>query len=75
VVAVALKEEIKSMIVKSGLTMNEVVRRMNEKYDRNDSVSNLSNKLTRGTLKYREAEEIAEVIGYRIEWIKQNDRS
>jgi len=72
---VALKEEIKSMIVKSGLTMNEVVRRMNEKYDRNDSVSNLSNKLTRGTLKYREAEEIAEVIGYRIEWIKQNDRS
>lgn len=71
----ALKEEIKSMIVKSGLTMNEVVRRMNEKYDRNDSVSNLSNKLTRGTLKYREAEEIAEVIGYRIEWIKQNDRS
>lgn len=70
----ALKEEIKSMIVKSGLTMNEVVQRINEKYDRNDSLSNLSNKLTRGTLKYREAEEIAEVIGYRIEWIKQNDR-
>lgn len=70
----ALKEEIKSMIVKSGLTMNEVVQRINEKYDRNDSLSNLSNKLTRGTLKYREAEEIAEAIGYRIEWMKQNDR-
>jgi hypothetical protein len=75
VVAVALKEEIKSMIVKSGLTMNEVVQRINEKYDRNDSLSNLSNKLTRGTLKYREAEEIADAIGYRIEWIKQNDRT
>lgn len=70
----ALRDEIKSIIVKSGLTMNEVVRRINEKYDRHDSVSNLSNKLTRGTLKYREAEEIAEAIGYHIEWVKQNDR-
>lgn len=70
----ALKEEIKSLIVKSGLTMNEVVCRINEKYDRHDSVSNLSNKLTRGTIKYREAEEIAEAIGYKIEWIKQDDR-
>jgi hypothetical protein len=69
-----LKDEIKSLIVKSGLTMNEVVRRINGKYDRKDSVSNLSNKLTRGTLKYREAEEIAEAIGYKIEWIKQDDR-
>jgi hypothetical protein len=68
-----LKEDIKSLIVKSGLTMNEVVNRINDKYNRQDSVSNLSNKLTRGTLRYREAEEIAEAIGYRIEWIKNDN--
>lgn len=67
----ALKEEIKSLIIKSGYTMSQVVEMINAKHNRNDSVSNLSNKLTRGTLKYREAEEIAEVIGYEIVWVKK----
>ncbi|WP_341455979.1 MULTISPECIES: LLM class flavin-dependent oxidoreductase [Oscillospiraceae] len=54
--------------------MSEVVRRINEQYGRQDSVANLSNKLTRGTLKYREAQEIAEVIGYRIEWVRKDEQ-
>lgn len=69
-----LKEEIKSAIVRSGCSMSEVVRRINEQYGRQDSVANLSNKLTRGTLKYREAQEIAEVIGYRIEWVRKDEQ-
>lgn len=66
-----IKEEIKSLIVKSGWTMSDVVEALNEKYDRNDTVQNLSNKLSRGTLKYREALEIAEIIGYSVEWRKK----
>lgn len=66
-----IKEEIKSLIVKSGWTMSDVVQALNEKYERNDTVQNLSNKLSRGTLKYREALEIAEIIGYSIEWRKK----
>lgn len=64
-----LKEDIKSIIVKSGWTMTDIVKTLNEKYNRNDTTQNLSNKLSRGTLKYREALEIAEVIGYTIEWV------
>ena len=64
-----LKEEIKSIIVRSGWTMSDIVRALNEKYNRNDSIQNLSAKLSRGTLKYKEALEIADVIGYTLEWV------
>ncbi len=66
-----IKNEIKSYIVKSGRSLTEVVRIINEKFNKEDTVSNLSNKLTRGTIKYREAQEIAEAIGYRIEWVEK----
>jgi hypothetical protein len=51
--------------------MSDLVRALNEKYSRNDSVQNLSNKLSRQTLKYKEAQEIAEIIGYEIRWEKK----
>lgn len=66
-----VKEEIKSIIVKSGFTMSKVIEMLNEKHERKDSVANLSNKLTRGTLKYREAKEIADVMGYEIVWVEK----
>ena len=42
-----LRNEIKSYIVRSGYTMQEVVDRLSEDYGWSDSVSNLSNKLQR----------------------------
>ena len=66
-----IKHEIKSIIIKSGWTMSDVVKKLNKKYSRIDTVQNLSNKLSRGTLKYREAKEIAEIIGYEIKWEKK----
>ena len=66
------REEIKSIIVKSGWTMSDIVKALNEKHSRRDTVQNLSNKLSRETLKYREALEIAEIIGYSIEWVKKD---
>jgi hypothetical protein len=68
VIEMGLKEEIKSNIIRSGLAMNEVVNHINEKYNRSDSLANLSNKLSRGTIKYSEVKEIAEAIGYEIVW-------
>lgn len=65
------KEEIKSIIVKSGFTMIDVVNKINENTGRTETPSNFSNKLRRGTLKYKEAEDIAEAIGYRIKWLEK----
>ncbi|WP_285855642.1 DUF6471 domain-containing protein [Paenibacillus camelliae] len=67
-----VKSEIKSEITRNGWTMTEVVAALNQKHGRNDTVQNLSNKLSKGTLRYSEAMEIAEVIGCRLEWKKVN---
>lgn len=66
-----IKNEIKALIVNSGMTMSDVIDGINKKYNKTESLSNLSNKLTRGTLKYREALEIADIIGYEIKWVKK----
>lgn len=68
-----VKNEIKSLITKKGLTMTEVIKMLNEKHHRNDTLQNLSQKLTKGTLRYSEAVEIAEVIGCEIVWSNKNN--
>ena len=69
-----LRNEIKSYIVRSGYTMQEVVDRLSEDYGWSDSVSNLSNKLQRESLRYTEAVQLAEVLGFEIVWRKRGDR-
>lgn len=66
----SIKNDIKSVIVKEGWTITDVVKALNEKHGRDHTVQNLSNKLSRETLKYKEALEIAELLGYKIEWVK-----
>ena len=63
-----LRNEIKSYIVRSGYTMQEVVDRLSEDYSWSDSVSNLSNKLQRESLRYTEAVQLADALGYEIVW-------
>ena len=63
-----LRNEIKSYIVRSGYTMQEVVDRLSEDYGWSDSVSNLSNKLQRESLRYVEA------LDYDLVWQKRRDK-
>ena len=50
-----LRKEIKSYIVRTGCTMQEVVDLLADEHGWSDSVSNLSNKLQRESLRYTEA--------------------
>lgn len=68
-----LRNEIKSYIVRSGYTMQEVVDRLSEDYGWSDSVSNLSNKLQRESLRYVEAVQLADTLGYDLVWQKRMD--
>ena len=68
-----VKNEIKSIIVRSGMTMQQVVDLLSDEYGWSDSISNFSNKLTRGSLRYREAIQIADVMGYDLIWQKRRD--
>ena len=51
--------------------MQEVVDLLHDEYGWSDSVSNLSGKLQRESLRYREAVELADVLGYDILWQKR----
>ena len=69
-----LRHVIKSYIVRHGMTMQEVVDLLADEYGWSDSVSNLSNKLQRESLRYIEAVQLAEVLGFEIVWRKRGDR-
>lgn len=56
-----VKNEIKRMTIRSGMTMQEAVELLSREYGWSESVSNFSNKLARCSLRYQEALEIADV--------------
>ena len=64
----SVRNEIKAQIVRAGFTMQEVVDLLHDEYGWSDSVSNLSNKLQRESLRYVEAVQLADVLGYEIVW-------
>ena len=51
------RNEIKSYIIRAGMTMSEVVEILADEYGWSSSVPNLSDKLKRGSLRYGEAVE------------------
>lgn len=64
----SIRNEIKAQIIRAGYTMQEVVDQLHDEYGWSDSVSNLSGKLQRESLRYREAVELADVLGYELVW-------
>ena len=66
-----VRNEIKAQIIRAGYTMQEVVDRLHEEYGRSDSVSNLSAKLQREAIRYKEVVELADVLGYDLIWQKR----
>jgi len=66
-----MRNEIKAYIVRQGMTMQEVVDVLSDEYGWSDSVSNLSNKLQRESLRYKEAVQLADALGYDIQWVRR----
>ena len=67
-----IRNYIRAKIIMAGMTMRDVAEMLHLKYGRSDSVSNLSGKLSRGSLRYEEALEIADVLGYEITWQRRD---
>ena len=68
-----IRNEIKAQIVRAGMTMQQVVDLLSDEYGWSNSVSNFSNKLARGSLRYEEAVQLAQVLGYEIVWKKKEE--
>lgn len=67
----ALREDLKATIIQSGHTMKAVLEELNKRHNRKDSQSSLSTKLSRGSIRYTEVEEILDILGYDIVWQKR----
>ena len=67
-----IREEIKSYIVRSGMTMTEGVDRLYDDYDWSRSVPNLSGKLRLGSPRYQAAAQLADVLDSDIVWVTRN---
>ena len=65
-----VKNEIKALIIAYGWSLTRVVNEINARHPerKRTTVQNISNKLTRGTIKYSEVKEIADIIGARLSW-------
>ena len=70
----SVRNEIKAQIVRAGFTMQEVVDLLAEEYDWSNSVSNLSAKLQRESIRYKEVVELADVLGYDLIWQKRRGK-
>jgi len=63
-----VKNEIKSLIAKRGMTLKQVCEIMSEKTGQTYSGNNITNKLRRNTIKFSEVQMIFEILGYKLEY-------
>ena len=61
-------------IITKKLSMQEVVELLSDEYGWSDSVSNLSAKLQRESIRYKEVVELADVLDCDIVWMKRGAR-
>ncbi len=66
-----IRSTIKSYIVREGMTMTDLVDKLAERHGWSRSVPSFSDKLRRGSLRYHEAIEAADVLDYDIVWKKR----
>lgn len=66
----SIKEEIKILLVQSNTKLKELAEEMTKRTGKNYSCANISQKLSRKTLKYEEAKLIGEILGYKLNFSK-----
>lgn len=69
----SFRDDLKSVVVKSGLTLSQVNEELNKRHGTNLGFQNFSNRLRGETFKYTEVMEILDIIGYDIQWIKRDE--
>jgi len=66
-----MKDKLKGLIVSEGFTMSQVNDELNKRHNTSFSIQNFSNRLRKESFSYSEIEEILDILGYEIQWVKQ----
>lgn len=67
-----VKEQIKTLLAQEGIKLKELAVMISERTGKNCSANSLSQKLSRETLTYNETLMIAELLGYKIKFVKED---
>ena len=68
--AKAIENQLRGVIAASGLSATQLAELITKKCGRPESAQSFSQKLKRGSIKYAEVLEIAELLNYKIIWNK-----
>ena len=67
----SIKCKIKALMAERGYTLEKLAIALKEKYNVKESKNNLSNKLSRGTLKYIEVKRIDDILDFDINFVSR----
>lgn len=65
--AETLKRQLRAMMIAQGFTIEKVANELRDRYRTKESKNNLSNKLSRGSLRFIDVQRICSILGYTIE--------
>lgn len=63
-----LERLVKSKLAAKGCTLTDLAYLISTQGEKNETPQSLSQKLKRGTMKYIDIENIANILGYNIKW-------
>jgi len=66
-----LRSLIKDFLQQNDTSIYRLAKLLNERYGRSASVSNILNKMARGSFKVTEFMDIAELFGYELKFVKK----
>lgn len=66
-----VKEQVKVLLSQEGVKQKDLAQMLSAKTGHVYSATNLSQKLGRGTLTYNEVMTIAEILGYDVQYLKE----
>ncbi len=67
-----LRSLIKDFLQQNNTSIYRLAKLLNEHYGRSASVSNILNKMARGSFKVTELMDIAELFGYELRFVKKD---
>lgn len=65
--------DLKSAITKAGFKLYQVNDELNRRNGTNYSFQNFSNRLRKANFRYDQVQQILDIVGYDIIWVKRDD--
>lgn len=66
--------EIRAHLAAAGLTMTQVLRKLNEGRERPLTSQNIGNRMRIETIPYKMVKQIADLCGYELRWVPKEDK-